>query len=169
MFHTDHQGHHCWWDKFINLVIPHMKTEVNETSIYISDSMCGCSAISTFEYHLLSNYNMPASSPLFAFETLDGSWTPMTRTWFLDSCNEVWAKEGLTSVKGHSFWIGSTTHLLLLRVNPWVVMQHSQLIQPNIHELDIRGKPIKSIYSDYPSCTGSYKLKLEKQSISWLR
>ena len=46
----------------------------------------------------------------------------MRRKWFLNQCNEVWAKEGLTSIKGHGFHIGGTMHLLLLGVDPWVVM-----------------------------------------------
>jgi len=88
----------------------------------MSNSTCECSTISAFEHHLLSNTNIPNSSPLFAFETADGSWAPMKRMWFLDWCNEVWEKEGLSLVKGHGFHIGGTTHLLLLGVNPWVVM-----------------------------------------------
>jgi len=92
----------------------------------MSNSTCECSTISAFEHHLLSNTNIPNSSPLFAFETADGSWAPMIRTWFLECCNEVWEKEGLSSVKGHSFCIGGTTHLLLLGVDPWMVMEQGR-------------------------------------------
>ena len=88
----------------------------------MSDSTCNCSAIMAFEHHLSSNSLIPASAPLFTFKTPDGSWVPMRRNWFLNRCNEIWVKEGLTSVKGHGFRIGGTTHLLLLRVDPWVVM-----------------------------------------------
>ena len=45
----------------------------------------------------------------------------MRHDWFLARCNKVWAKDGLSSIKGHGFRIGGTTHLLL-GVNPWVVM-----------------------------------------------
>jgi len=38
----------------------------------------------------------------------------MHRNWFLAHCNEISAF--------HSFHIGSTTHLLLLGVNPFIVM-----------------------------------------------
>jgi len=88
----------------------------------MSDSTCNCSATASFEHHISSNLAVPTTVPLFTFETSDGSWAQMKRTWFLDHCNEVWEKEVLSSVKGHGFQIGGTTHLLLLGVDPWVVM-----------------------------------------------
>ena len=87
----------------------------------MSNSTCNYSATAAFEHHITSNSAVPTTAPLFAFETSEGSWAPMKRTWFIDRCNEVWA-EGLSSVKGHGFRIGGTTHLLLLGVDPWVVM-----------------------------------------------
>jgi len=87
--------------KFANFVIPRSKTSDKETSIYMSDSTCKCSTTATFNHHISSNSDVPSTAPLFAFETSEGSWAPMKRTWFLDHCNKVWAKEGLSSVKGH--------------------------------------------------------------------
>jgi len=66
--------------------------------INITDSTCSCSAVTAFEHHLSSNTAIPASAPLFAFETADGQWSPMKRAWFMARCNAVWEKEGL--VKG---------------------------------------------------------------------
>jgi len=60
--------------------------------------------------------------PLFAFETADSQWAPMKQTWFMARCNTIWEKAGLTSIKGHGFQIGSSTHLLLLGVDQWVAM-----------------------------------------------
>jgi len=108
--------------RFINFMVPCTKTESDGTQINMSDSACECSATTAFEHHLSSNTLIPSTAPLFAFETSNGSWALMKRIWFLDHCNEVWAKQGLTSVKGHGFRIGGTTHLLLLGVDPWVVM-----------------------------------------------
>jgi len=108
--------------KYTNFVILRTKTSMEGASIYMSDSTCDCSATSAFEHHLSSNTNIPSSAPLFAFETANRSWAPMKRAWFLDRCNEIWSKEGLTSIKGHGFRIGGMTHLLLLGVDPWVVM-----------------------------------------------
>jgi len=46
----------------------------------------------------------------------------MKHTWFLNRCNAIWEKDGLSSAKGHGFHIGGTMHLLLLGVDPWIVM-----------------------------------------------
>jgi len=59
---------------------------------------------------------------LFTFETADGSYTPMQRSWFMARCNKAWASSNLGIVKGHGFRIGGTTHLLLLGVDPFIVM-----------------------------------------------
>jgi len=46
----------------------------------------------------------------------------MKHTWFLVRCNETWIANGLQALTGHSFRIGSTTHLLFLGINPFIVM-----------------------------------------------
>ena len=112
--------------KFINFSVPHTKTKVEGDTINMFDSTCECSAINTFEHHLTSNTTIPINAPLFAFETTDKSWSPMRRSWFIDSCDEIWHEEGLSSVKGHGFQIGSTVHLLLLGVDPWIVMMQGR-------------------------------------------
>ena len=37
-------------------------------------------------------------------------------------CNEVWLGKGLSTLSGHSFRSGGTTHLLLLGVYPFIVV-----------------------------------------------
>jgi len=108
--------------RFISLHLPHTKTKENGDDISMTDTGCNCSPITTFEHHLASNAAVPSSAPMFAFETGEDTWSPMRHSWFLARCNEIWALEGLVSIKGHGFRIGGTTHLLLLGVDPWVVM-----------------------------------------------
>src|SRR5882724_9101041 len=108
--------------KFINFDIPCTKTKADSNRINISDSTCVTSPILAFEHHLAANTNVPMNAPLFAFEMAENSWSPMKCTWFLDRCNEIWHEEGISSALEHGFQIGSTTHLLLLGVDPWIVM-----------------------------------------------
>jgi len=46
----------------------------------------------------------------------------MCKSFFLVRCNEIWLSCGLASLGNHSFHIGSTTHLLLIGVDPFIVM-----------------------------------------------
>jgi len=45
----------------------------------------------------------------------------MTRTWFLQRCNQVWVSAGFPDMPGHAFCIGGATELLLQGVPPDVV------------------------------------------------
>src|SRR5882672_11859124 len=83
---------------------------------------CPYSTEPAFNNHWLINSHVPPSAHIFAFETADGNHAPMCRLWFLSRCNEVWEKDGLTVLSGHSFRIGGTTHLLLMGINPFIVM-----------------------------------------------
>jgi len=108
--------------KFMNFHLPHTKTKETGEVVNITDSTCQCSPTTTLEHHLMSNSTIPTHALLFAFETGTDLWSLMSQTWFLWHCNGVWEKHGLSSVQGHGFHIGGTTHLLLLGVDPWVVM-----------------------------------------------
>ena len=108
--------------KYMNFHLPHTKTKAHGEDVNITDSTCPCSPISAFEHHLLSNSDIPSNAPLFAYETGNGTWSPLKRSWFLRRCNKIWEKDGLSAAKGHGFRIGGTTHLLLLGVDPWIVM-----------------------------------------------
>lgn len=69
--------------------------------------------VTAFNHHLDANTTVPASAPLFAFETSDGNWSPMTRSWFLTRCNNIWKKANLSELSGHCFRIGGASELLL--------------------------------------------------------
>lgn len=73
--------------------------------------------------HRAVNHGVPASAPMFSFETSGtaGSWAPMTRDWLLGRCNEVWAAAGLAQLSGHCFRIGGATELLLRGTHPDIV------------------------------------------------
>ena len=87
----------------------------------LTDSNCNCSAVIAFNHCLASNTTIPPTTPLFSFETNDESWAPMWWVWFLDHYYEVWSKAGLVPILGHRFHIGSTTVLLLLGIDPWIL------------------------------------------------
>jgi hypothetical protein len=72
------------------------------------------------EFHIHVN-NLALTDPLCAFRNSRGYLSVMTKKLFMDTCNEIWAKHGIPRITGHSFRIGSTTHLLLLGIPPDVV------------------------------------------------
>ncbi|EPQ53624.1 hypothetical protein GLOTRDRAFT_15128, partial [Gloeophyllum trabeum ATCC 11539] len=80
-------------------------------------------AVAALRLHQLANRRVPPDAPLFAFETADGSWAPMVKSWFLGRCRTVWEKSPalLSQVAGHSFRIGGATELLLAGVPPETV------------------------------------------------
>ncbi|KAI0628703.1 DNA breaking-rejoining enzyme [Trametes polyzona] len=80
-----------------------------------------CDPVTALRHHLRANAAVPNRAPLFAFETATGGWSPMTRTWFLDRCNDVWAAAGLDRMQGHCFRIGGATELLLRGTHPDIV------------------------------------------------
>ncbi|KAF6755572.1 hypothetical protein DFP72DRAFT_1045368 [Ephemerocybe angulata] len=51
----------------------------------------------------------------------EGVWHPMTKSKFLDRCNDIWTSAGLEELDGHAFRIGGSTELLLGGVPPHVV------------------------------------------------
>jgi hypothetical protein len=77
--------------------------------------------VTAFNHHLDANAAVPASAPLFAFETSNGNWSPMTRSWFLSRCNSIWKKANLLELTGHCFRIGGASELLLRGIPPDVV------------------------------------------------
>ncbi|KAG2358168.1 hypothetical protein BDR07DRAFT_1295775, partial [Suillus spraguei] len=58
---------------------------------------------------------------LFSFETVDGSWSPMTKPWFMDRINTIWSAVGHPIMPGHAFRIGGATELLSEGVHPDIV------------------------------------------------
>ena len=45
----------------------------------------------------------------------------MTRSWFLERCNQIWRTSGLEPLTGHCFRIGGATELLLRGTHPDMV------------------------------------------------
>lgn len=72
-------------------------------------------------HHLAANSAVPDSAPLFSYETADGSYAPMAKSWFMKRCSEVWASAGFPLMAGHAFRIGGATELLLEGVSPDIV------------------------------------------------
>jgi len=108
--------------EFFTLHIPWSKTEGTKgASIVLTDVDDPTSPIPAFHHHRLANSNVPSTAPLFAFETVDGGWEPLTKFNWLARCNEVWVANGLDPLISHAFRIGGCTELLLRGTNPDIV------------------------------------------------
>lgn len=107
--------------KYALFHIPWMKT-TNGKGDFITVSRIDDPTIpyDALMHHISVNSAVPPSAPLFAFETESG-WVPMTCTWFLTWCNNVWKSEGLETLSSHCFQIGGTTKLLLRGTPPDIV------------------------------------------------
>jgi len=79
---------------------------------FFMDSKCANSAYCALNGTCPLTLSCP-KLPAVHLENLDGSWSPMWKTWFLTWCNSLWTSPIPVTVSGHSFWIGGTTHLLL--------------------------------------------------------
>ena len=103
--------------------IPYSKTKKHRgDDIQLIDIDHPTNPIAAFNNHLRCNPDIPNDAPLFAFQTANHGWAPMTKAWFLERCNEIWQSVGMGTLTGHSLRIGGTTHLLALGIDPWVVM-----------------------------------------------
>ena len=104
------------------LHLPKMKTrgQGGDDIYLISPSFQTQSMLLSTTSPLLHKYQKTPS--FFMWQSADGSWCPMTKTWFMDSCRAAWKKEGLDLLDGHSFWIGGMTHHLMSGVDLWLVM-----------------------------------------------
>ncbi|KAG2748548.1 DNA breaking-rejoining enzyme [Suillus brevipes Sb2] len=102
--------------------IPWTKTTHGEGADIIASKLDDpTNPVSALNHHLAANVAIPDSAPLFAFETSDGNWSPLTRKWFVDRCNQIWRKANLLELTGHCFRIGGASELLLRGVPPDVV------------------------------------------------
>ena len=107
---------------FATCHIPWTKTTQHEgADISITARDDPSCPIRVLQHHLRSNSSIPSSAPLFAFETKNGGWAPMTKSWFMARCNAVWVAAGLPDMPGHGFRIGGATHLLLMGIPPDIV------------------------------------------------
>ena len=102
--------------------IPWSKTDRSKgADIVLTDLNDPTSPVPALRHHLSANANVPAGTPLFAFETNDGGWEPLTKSNWLARCNEVWLAAGLAPLKAPAFRIGGCTELLLRGTNPDIV------------------------------------------------
>jgi hypothetical protein len=107
---------------FIILSIPWTKTTHTDSANIVASGVDDPSnPVLALVHHLSANSSVPGIAPFFAFETDSGGWAPMTRTWFINRCNEVWRVAGLSELSGHCFRIGGATELLLRGTPPDVV------------------------------------------------
>jgi len=106
----------------VHFHIPWSKTDGSKgATIVLTDLNDPTSPVPALRHHLSANSNVPAGAPLFAFETDDGGWEPLTKSNWLVKCNEVWSAAGLPTLKAHAFRIGGCTELLLRGTNPNIV------------------------------------------------
>ncbi|KAG2756260.1 hypothetical protein P692DRAFT_20715949 [Suillus brevipes Sb2] len=102
--------------------IPWTKTTVTEgADISVTARLHATCPHAALFLHLSASTNIPSHAPLFAFETADNCWSPMTKPWFLQRCNDVWVAAGHPHMPGHAFRIGGATELLLEGVPPDIV------------------------------------------------
>ena len=109
--------------EFATFHIPWTKTTLQEgadisVTAHPQDPSCPIAAL---RHHISCNTKLPSSAPMFTFETANGGWSPMTKSWFMSRCNEVWIAAGLPDMPGHGFRIGGATHLLLMGTPPDIV------------------------------------------------
>ncbi|CDO73727.1 hypothetical protein BN946_scf185015.g55 [Trametes cinnabarina] len=104
--------------------IPWTKTTKRDgTDVVLTANSDPTDPVTALLHHRTINRDVPAGAPLFSFithGTVEG-WAPMTRTWFLERCNEVWLEAGLNALSGHCFRIGGATELLLRGTHPDIV------------------------------------------------
>src|ERR1700722_4153373 len=107
---------------YASLHIPWTKTTgIDGAIISITSRDDPSCPLAALRHHLLCNQGVPSSAPFFSYRTNTGSWSPVTKGWFLARCNQVWKDAGLLEMLGHGFRIGGATHLLLLGVAPDIV------------------------------------------------
>jgi hypothetical protein len=105
-----------------NFDIPWSKTTGSKgAKITLTDINDPTKPVAALHHHRSANVNVPKGAPLFAFETVDGGWEPLTKDNWLDRCNEVWMAAGLEPLLAHAFRIGGCTEMLLRGVNPDIV------------------------------------------------
>ncbi|KIO15196.1 hypothetical protein M404DRAFT_113040, partial [Pisolithus tinctorius Marx 270] len=101
--------------------IPWSKTTLNVGSdISITTRNHRTCPLDALLNHCTGSLSLPSHTPLFVFRMPTG-WSPMTHSWFLQRCNQIWVAAGYPDMPGHAFCIGGVTKLLLQGVPPDVV------------------------------------------------
>lgn len=101
------------------LRLPHTKTHPHGQDVVLVDQRAPINPISLLKTHLRIN-NIPNHSFIFAY-SVAGDLRPLTKSLFLQRCNQIWQSLGYPRTTGHSFRIGGTTELLVAGTPPDVV------------------------------------------------
>jgi hypothetical protein len=105
-----------------NFDIPWSKTTGTKgAKITITDIEDPTAPVAALKHHKSANANVPRDAPMFAFETADGSWEPLTKINWLERCNQIWISAGFEPLKAHAFCIGGCTEMLLRGIQPDIV------------------------------------------------
>ena len=99
--------------------LPHTKTHPEGQDIVLVDQCDPINPLALLARHLQIN-NIPHDTFLFSYNTPEG-FKPLTKSLFLQRCNEIWHPLGYPRTTGHCFRIGGTTELLIAGVPPDVV------------------------------------------------
>lgn len=109
--------------RWVGVFVPWTKTTHEQgATIILTECDDVTNPLPPLEHHLSVNASVPDSAPLFAFETADGGWEPLTKSFFMSQCNAIWAAAGFDALQGHGFRIGGATDLLLKGTPPDIVM-----------------------------------------------
>ena len=101
------------------LRLPHTKTHSQGQDVVLVDQRHPINPIFLLKSHLRLN-NIRHDSFLFSY-TLAGKLQPLTKSSFLQRCNQIWQTLGYPHTTGHCFRIGGTTELLIAGTPPDVV------------------------------------------------
>jgi hypothetical protein len=101
------------------LHLPRTKTHHQGQDIVLVDQRAPINPISLLKNHLRVN-NVPSDAHIFSYISADGL-SVLSKTTFLQRCNEVWHLLGYPRATGHCFRIGGTTELLIAGIPPDVV------------------------------------------------
>ena len=101
------------------LFLPHTKINRNGEKVILLEQNGSVDPIARLHSHL-STSKLDDNLPLFTFSTPSGPCT-LTKTAFLNRCNQIWSRFGYPHSTGHSFHIGGTTELLTTRTAPDVI------------------------------------------------
>ena len=96
-----------------------MKTHYHGQDVVLVDQCPPVNPILLLRNHFHIN-NIPYDSHIFSYTSSEGM-ISLTRSLFLNQCNEIWSTLGYPHTTGHSFQIGGTTELLITGTPPDIV------------------------------------------------
>ena len=99
--------------------LPRTKTHSHGQEVILVDQCLTIDPITLLKRHLRIN-NISVDAHLFSYTSPQGS-SPLTKSLFLQRCNDIWSRLGYPRTTGHCFRIGGTTELLIAGTPPDVV------------------------------------------------